>query len=226
MFSTGKYTTNFTGSYAAGTSALPLPYTQSRFVTEYATTAQIHDNYTLRPNLVNQFSLSLSRMYIPLGNPTAGGNYPTKAGITGLPPGIASSAMPDVNFAGTNPPISWAGTNAHVNTEAANTYDVQNNILWTKGKHFITVGFQYQALQDNYNNPLTGTLASFSFSNNETANFSSTGTLVSTTGLSYASYLLGLVDSSSVTQNAVAETGGRYKTYAGYIQDDIKVSPG
>ncbi len=224
LFSTGKYTTNFTGSYAAGTSALPLPYTQSRFVTEYATTAQLHDVYMLRPNLVNQFSLSFSRMYIPLGNPTAGGNYPTKAGITGLPPGIASSAMPDINFAGNNAPIGWAGTNAHVNTEAANTFDVQNNVLWTKGKHFITVGFQFQALQDNFNNPLSGTLASFSFSNNETANFASTGTLVSTTGLSYASYLLGLVDSSSVTQNAVAETGGRYKTYAAYIQDDIKVS--
>ena len=225
LFSTGKYTTNFTGSYAAGTSALPLPYTQSRFVTEYATTAQLHDIYTLKPNLLNQFSVSFNRMYIPLGNPTAGGNYPTKAGITGLPPGIASSAMPDINFGGTNAPISWAGTNAHVNTEAANTYDVQNNVLWTKGKHFITVGFQFQALQDNFNNPLTGTLASFSFSNNETANFSPTGTLVSTSGLSYASYLMGLVDSSSVTQNAVAETGGRYKTYAGYIQDDIKVSP-
>ena len=49
LFSTGKYTTNFTGSYAAGTSALPLPYTQSRFVTEYATTAQIHDDYMLGP---------------------------------------------------------------------------------------------------------------------------------------------------------------------------------
>lgn len=224
LFSTGKYTTNFTGSYAPGTSALPLPYTQSRFVTEYATTAQIHDDYMLRPNLVNQFSASMNRMYIPLGNPTAGGNYPTKAGISGLPPGIASSAMPDINFAGTNPPISWAGTNAHVNTEAANTFDIQNNVLWTKGRHFITVGFQWQALQDNFNNPLTGTLASFSFSNNETANFGPTGTLLSTTGLSYASYLLGLVDSSSVTQNAVAETGGRYKTYAAYIQDDFKVS--
>jgi hypothetical protein len=224
LFSTGKYTTNFTGSYAPGTSALPLPYTQSRFVTEYATTAQFHDYYTLRPSMVNQFSLSFSRMYIPLGNPTAGGDYPIKAGLTGLPPGIASSAMPDVNFAGNNAPINWAGTNAHVNTEAANTYDVQENLLWTHGKHFVTVGFQYQALQDNFNNPLTGTLASFSFSNNETANFSPTGTLLTTTGMSYASYLLGLVDSSSVTQNAVAETGGRYKTYAAYVQDDIKVS--
>ncbi|HTS63690.1 MAG TPA: TonB-dependent receptor [Candidatus Acidoferrales bacterium] len=224
LFSTGKYTTNFTGSYASGTSALPLPYTQSRFVTEYSTTGQIHDVYTLRPNLVNEFNVSMNRMYIPLGNATAGGNYPTKAGLTGLPPGIATSAMPDINFAGLNAPISWVGTNAHVNTEAANTYGIQNNVLWTKGRHFVTAGFQYQALQDNYNNPLTGTLASFSFSNNETANFAATGTLISTTGLSYASYLLGLVDSSSVTQNAVAETGGRYKTYALYIQDDIKVS--
>ena len=127
MFSTGKYNTNFTGSYAPGTSALPLPYTQSRFVTEYATTGQIHDIYALKPSLVNEFSVSYNRMYIQLGNPTASGHYPTKAGITGLSPGIASSAMPDLNFAGLNASISWAGTNAHVNTEAANTFDVQNN---------------------------------------------------------------------------------------------------
>ena len=155
-------------------------------------------------------------------NPNADGNYPTKAGLTGLPPGIANTAMPGINFAGNNSPISWGGVTANI--EAANTFDLQNNVLWTKGKHFITVGFQYQALQDNFNNPVTGTLASFNFSNNETANFGPTGSLLSTTGLSYASYLLGLVDSSSVTQNAVAETGGRYKTYAFYIQDDIKVS--
>jgi hypothetical protein len=224
LFSTGKYTTNWTGSWASGTDALPLPYTQARYVTEYSTTAQLHDVYLLRSNLVNQFSLDFNRMYIPLGNPTAGGNYPTKAGITGLPPGIASSAMPDVTFNGNNAPIGWAGTNAHVNTEAANTYDVQNNLLWTKGRHFITVGFQYQALQDNYNNPLTGTLASFTFDPSETENFNAAGSAISTTGLSYASYLLGLVHGSSVTQNAVAETGGRYKTYAAYVQDDIKVS--
>ncbi len=222
LYSTGKYTTNFTGSYAVGTDALPEPYTNSRFVTEYSTTAQFHDIYTIKPNLLNQFSVNFNRLYIPLKNPNADGNYPSKAGLTGLPPGIASTAMPGINFSGNNSPISWGGVTANV--EAANTFDVQNNVLWTKGRHFVTVGFQYQALQDNFNNPVTGTLASFNFSNNETANFGPTGSLLSTTGLSYASYLLGLVDSSSVTQNAVAETGGRYKTYAFYVQDDIKVN--
>ena len=120
--------------------------------------------------------------------------------------------------------MSWDGTNSHAFNEAQNTYDVQDNILWTKGKHNITFGFQYQALEDNENTPLTGTQAGFTFSNNETANFNPTGTLISTTGLGYAGFLLGAVDSSVVTQNSVAETGGRYKTYAFYAQDDYKVS--
>ena len=97
-------------------------------------------------------------------------------------------------------------------------------MLWVNGRHSVTFGFQFQALQDNYNNPLTGTLAGFTFSNNETAGYSATGTLLTTTGNSYAGYLLGATASGSVTQNAVAETGGRYKTYATYVQDDFKVS--
>ena len=181
---------------------------------EYATLAQIHDSYIINPNMVNQFSISLSRMFIPLTSNTAGGNYPSKAGITGLPPGIASSAFPDINFTGNNAPVAWDGTNSHAFNEAQNTYDLQNNMLWTKGKHNITFGFQCQSLQDNDNTPLTGTQAGFTFSNNETANFNSTGTLISTTGLGYAGFLLGPW-TAACTQNAVAETGGRYKTYAG-----------
>jgi len=97
-------------------------------------------------------------------------------------------------------------------------------VLWTKGKHNLTFGFQWQSLQDNENTPLTGTQAGFTFSNAETENFGSTGTAVANTGIAYAGFLLGAVDSSVVTQNAVAETGGRYKTYAFYVQDDYKVS--
>jgi Carboxypeptidase regulatory-like domain/TonB dependent receptor len=224
VYSTGRYTTNFTGSLAPNTSALPLPYTQSRFVKEYPTTVQLHDVYVVSPSVINQFGYSFGRMYIPLVNATADGNYPQKAGLTGLPPGIASTAMPEISFTGTNPPINWSGTNARANVEAANTFALQDNVVWNKGRHALTFGFQFQALQDNFNNPLTGTLAGFTFSNNETAAYSATGSILANTGNSYASYLLGAVDSSTVTQNAVAETGGRYKDYAAYVQDDIKVS--
>jgi hypothetical protein len=225
LFSTGKYANPIVGSLTAiSTSTLPIPYTDGRGVIEYADLGQIHDNYIISPNLVNQFSASLSRLFIPLTSNTASGDYPSKAGLTGLPPGIASTGFPDISFNGNNAPVSWDGTNSHAYNEAQNTYDVQDNILWTKGKHNVTFGFQYQALEDNENTPLTGTQAGFTFSNNETSNFSPTGTLSSTAGLGYAGFLLGAVDSSVVTQNSVAETGGRYKTYAWYAQDDYKVS--
>lgn len=224
MFSSGHYATNFTGSLAAGTSALPLPYTQARIVSEDVTTVQLHDTYTITPNVVNQFSFGYNRLFVPLKNVTAEGLYPQKAGLKGLPPGIASQAMPDMNFNGANSPIGWAGTNSRANAEAVNTFTAQNNVLWIKGRHSLTFGFQFQALQNNFNNPLTGTFASFTFSNNETSGFGPTGTLLSTTGNSYASYLLGAPTGGSVTDNAVAETGGRYKTYASYVQDDFKVN--
>jgi len=222
LISEGKYSTNFTGSLTPiSTSTLPAPYTDGRVVAETSTLGQIHDSYILSPSVVNQLSLSYSRLWIPLGSDSAAGDYPMKAGLTGLPPGLGATALPDMNFSGNNAPVSWAGTNSHVYNEAQNTLDVQDNILWTKGKHNLTFGFQFQALQDN---ETFSEYASFNFSNNETAQFSPTGTLMSTTGLAYASYLLGAVDSAGAPQYDVTETGGRYKTYAFYAQDDYKVS--
>ena len=165
---------------------------KSRFVTEYATTAQIHDNYTLKPNLVNQFSVSFSRMYIPLGNPTAGGNYPDEGGDHG--PAARNRQFGDAGHQfHRHQCADQLGGNqcARQSPKRPTPSTCRTTCCGPRGKHFITVGFQFQALQDNYNNPLTGTLASFSFSNNETAKFAPTGTLVTTTGLSYASYLLG-----------------------------------
>jgi len=229
VFSRGKYANPLTGSLAAGTlttqSALPVPYPASRGVIEYATLAQVHEAWTIRPNMVNDFGYGFNRLYIPLTSNTAGGGYPSKAGLTGLPPGVASTAFPEISFSGNNIPVSWLGTNSRVNTEAQSSFTVQDNLLWTKGRHSITLGYQWQALQDNFNNPLTGTMAVFSFSPNETSNFNSSAAINTATGNSYASYLLGAVDSSTVTYNSVIETGGRYKTHAGYVQDNIKVNP-
>ena len=231
VYSFGRYLAPVTGSYSAGTDALPLPYLQARTVEEHVTTWNAHETFTITPNLVNDFGYEFSRLFVPEFSDTSAGNYPVKAGLTGLPPGIADQAFPGVTFSGGNElPISWAGTNANVSTEAQNTFTLQDNILWTSGKNHFTFGFQWQALEDNDNNPLSGSLAAFTFSNTETTCVStscgatSNGTPISSQGNAYASYLLGLVDSSTVTQDSFAESGGRYKDYAPYIQDDIKVS--
>lgn len=221
LFSWGKYAWPIVGSLTPiSTSTLPTPYTDGRGVIEYSNVGQIHDSHVITPTLLNQASLSFSRMFIPLTDPTANGNYPGKAGLTGLPAGFASTAFPDISFSGVNSPVSWRGTNSHVFNEAQNTIDFQDNVLWTKGRHNLTFGFQWQTLQDNETFALN---AGFTFANSETAQFVN-GALSPTTGLGYASYLLGMVSSSSNTQDSVAETGGRYKTYALYVQDDFKVN--
>ena len=221
LYSTGRYLWPIVGSLTpVTTSTLPYPYTDGRGVIEYSTVSQLHDSYVISPTLVNQASLSLSRMWIPLTDPSAAGGFPTKAGLTGLPPGFSSSAFPETTFSGNNAPIGWKGSTARAYNEAQNTYDAQENLLWTRGRHNLTFGFQWQSLQDNETFALQST---FGFTNNQTAQFVN-GALSSTTGLSWASYMLGMVDNSTVTQASISETGGRYKTYAWYAQDDFKVS--
>jgi len=223
FFAGGHYGTNFTGSLAQNAAAgvLPEPYTQGRIVAEDVKMAQVHDTFSIRPNLLNQFSYSFNRIWIPLQNPTVAGAYPQKAGIQGLPPSVVQLTFPDIAFTGTNSPGGWQGTNAHFFNEAANTFTGQDNILWVKGRHNMVFGFQWQSLQDNENFALTAT---FNFNSAQTQGYNSTGSLVTTTGNAYASYLLGAVNSSGISQNAIGETGGRYKGYAAYVQDDFKVS--
>jgi hypothetical protein len=134
---------------------------------------------------------------------------------------VVQLTFPDINFTGTNSPGGWQGTNAHFFNEAANTYTLQDNLMWVKGRHSMVFGFQWQSLQDNENFALTAT---FNFNSAQTQGYNSTGSLVTTTGNAYASYMLGALNSSGVSQNAIGETGGRYKGYAAYVQDDWKVS--
>jgi len=222
FFAGGNYATNFTGSLnQTGVGVLPEPYTQGRIVQESVKMVQLHETYAILPNLLNEFALNFNRIWIPLQNPTMAGAYPQTAGLQGLPAGPVSLTFPDINFSGANAPGGWQGTNAHFYNEAANTFTLQDNVMWVKGSHSLAFGFQFQALQDNENFALN---AIFNFANSETAGFNTAGTLLSTTGNAYASYLLGAPDSSSVNQNAIGETGGRYKTYSAYVQDDWKVS--
>ena len=81
LFSYGKYANPIVGSLTPiSTSTLPVPYTDGRGVIEYATLGQIHDSYSISPTLVNEFSVSASRLFIPLTSNTASGNYPIEGG--------------------------------------------------------------------------------------------------------------------------------------------------
>jgi len=226
VFAYGKWTTDYTGNLTPTSTALPLPYTQSPgIVTERPLIVQVHDTYTIRPSLLNSIGLGVVRLSIPITQITQSGAYPQKAGLTGLPgSGEAAKGFPAINFSGSNAPSSWGSTGPF--NEWENDVMGQDSLEWVRGNHIFKFGGTYQSTQDNRANPTDGTSASFTFSVNETAGFKpSSTTLDTTTGNSYASYLLGAVDSEAVVNNGIVETGSRFHNYSLFAQDDWKIIP-
>jgi len=214
--------------YRGGTNlqtALPLPYTETRLVEEAPTSAQVKHTYVLGPTWVNQVSVGFSRLSVPIFNATIDEQYPIKAGLTGLPAGEADSSFPEISFAGPNGPTMWRGTDARAFTEYLNNYTLQDNLNWTRGKHAMTFGFQGQRMDANERERTYGSLATFGFSNVQTAGFSSAGTLMTTTGNAYASFLLGELNATNVIEDSQVATSGRFYAYAFWAQDNFKVSP-
>jgi hypothetical protein len=226
MFAHGRrgQATAYRGGGNAQT-ALPLPYTETRLVEEVPTAAQIKHSYVLGGRWVNQASLGFSRLSVPILNATIDGRYPIEAGLRGLPEGEADSAFPEIGFAGPNAPTSWRGTDARAFTEYLNNYTFQNNLNWTRGKHAMTFGLQAQRMDANERERAYGSLATFGFSNAQTAGFSSAGTLQTSTGHAYASFLLGDLNATNVTEDSEVATSGRFYTYGYWAQDDYRVTP-
>jgi hypothetical protein len=202
---------------------LPLPYVVTRVVDEVPTVGQVKHNWIINAAMVNQVSFGVSRLWIPITNPTIDGKWVEKAGIKGLPPGDATQSFPEVAFAGPNSPAGWRGTDARPFLDALNDYTLQDNFQWLLKNHSIKAGFQAQRLQDNYRARWDGTLFIANFSNVQTAGFNN-GTLTSNSGNSYASYLLGALSSSSVNEDSVVTSGARFRSYSWWVGDDWKVN--
>lgn len=203
---------------------LPLPYTSSRYGETIVTVAQITDADTITQHLVNDFGFQFNRFETPFTNPTTSGDYAEKAGLLNLPVGEPQTEFPPVSFGGPESPTFWAGNNFTQSfSEAANTFTTQDNLAWNKGQHNLTFGVQYVKEQENTSFPNVN--SGFNFSNNETAGFTPEGTINETTGNSYASYLLGEVNSIGITDTTVLTTGARYSSFSAYVQDDWKVNP-
>ena len=180
---------------------LPLPYANTRMVKEHTLVAQIKHNWVPSGNIVNQISYGYTRFNIPITNVTIEGDYPQNAGVTGLPPGEAASAFPEIAFNGPNSPTNWRGTNSRAFLDLTNTFTLQENLQWTTGRHAITFGGELQWSQINGKERLYGSLANWNFSNLQTAGFNASGALNAATGHAYASYLLGAVNSAGITDD-------------------------
>ena len=222
-------------SVNGSTTALPLPYTGSDYSIVAGHWMDLEDSYTITPHLVNQFRFGWSNFGgPPLKNLTQGiTDYEaTTAGIgfAGVPSdGQAVTEFPTINFAGSNAPNQWAfGGSGVTATTVSQSYTTLDNLLWIKGNHAISFGFQLQRLEENASN-YDGSASSLTlnYSVNETASVTPSGAASiygGNTGFSYASFMLGAVGSTSISLQPFSVLGARYPAYAPYFQDDWKIT--
>ncbi len=195
------------GPYAA----LPHPVESSRDGHNTQNSIRASYDWTIGPTLQNHAGAGFNRQHQLLVAPETLTSWGQKLGISGI-----NDGFPSVGYGG----FTALAQNQDRIEPVSNTFLYADSLSWTKGKHNVKFGVDYRRLQHQGRYPSRS--AYFNFDKNETA--FPTGALKDTTGLEYASFLLGQVDGAGeYINNTVA--GSRWNYFAAYAQDDYKLSP-
>jgi hypothetical protein len=172
-----------------------------------------HD-FTISSTLFNSLILSFNRMPNPNRSAHVDDGCAAMLGIKG------------VKQDGPCPRINWGDGPAGVSFnfigdpqddfQTYNSWGVADSLSWTKGRHFMKFGLDLRGNQLN-TRPLGNLAGTFNFTAAQTGIPG-----VNLVGHSFASFLLGGVQSASV--GVPLGLGGRTSYYAGYAQDDFKMT--
>ncbi len=216
------------GPSSQGTDVGPFPYSDSKYYRPITRAAMIEDTYIINSNLVNQFKYGAFQYHSPDFNPTYG--FPGTAAwsasnwINGLPAGQAAGGFPEIKFSGDFAPAQWGTQNGTQSDE--NTFTLLDNLQWVHGRHSIAFGGQIQWLEDNTVSSFGGSSpATLNFSYSETGDFEpNSATINKSTGLPFASFIIGAVDSASYSLYApeAYDTGERFRPFAFYVNDSYR----
>ena len=236
------------GQTTAGRNVGPVPFSYGQAYAPKTAVGIIEETHIFTPHLINQLKWGYARYNGPTFNPdqnptdaASGTNVGLSFNNTTPVSGQALQTFPIVPFVGSNSPTAWGGTIA--NSTIAENYTAMDNLQWTVGKHNFTFGGQVAWLLYNTYSAVGGTTPFVLASGvNETSNFASTGVtnykLATGTGMAYASFLLGQIDSTSGKNNASSAStytytdysahpgyGARFRPISPYIQDNWKITP-
>ncbi len=196
---------------------LPQPLGQGWVSTYHSYWARFADDYIVSPSKVNHIGLGYTRegqyWYAEASNQ----DWPQKIGLAGVNTGPGNS-FPQVSFS--DGYYSFGAVNGAKTTgdQINTTYQLNDTFSWVAGKHNLKFGADARWLETN-GADLFNSQGTFGFNSLETALPSAS----STTGNSFASFLLGDVHSAS--RNVLGYVpGNRYRYLAGFVQDDWKIT--
>ena len=171
--------------------------------------------YTVSPSIVFNLRGGLARYEGLSGNSFGAGYDPTQLGFPStLTKQFYNNQFPRFNM-GT---YSELGATSF-SDEAHDTWSIQPNLTFIKGRHFLKVGTEFRRYNDNnrstgYASGLYGFTPAWTQANPERAD--------SASGNEFASFLLGYPTTGQVDKNIFPAYRSHY--YAAFVQDDFKVS--
>ncbi len=159
-----------------------------------------------------------NRVFIRRTGSGFGEDWPAKLGVRGVAPDV----FPRFTISGGQVGVSNFGSAGNQNRRAALTNtEYHVNLSLIRGAHTLKLGADYQRYNGNEDSRQTAS-GEFTSSTRFTQGLQANGSVVANTGMTLADFLLGRL--TSVTAEVGVGVGRRIQHYAGYLEDEWKVS--
>lgn len=172
--------------------------------------AVLSETHTFKPTLLNDARFGLMIGDFPFLAATAGENVAGKIGLPNDTPIVAPTMI-----------NGYPTPNITIGFRSSATVEIIDDLMWLRGNHSLHIGGSARWSEGFNNQTASSPSGTFNFSADTTAQGSDTS-VVSGTGSAYAGYLLGQVTNAS--QLVTSGTALRRMMYAGYLQDDWRVT--
>ncbi len=196
------------------THALPIEIASEQENYKHTWLNRVNYDHVFSPNLLNHFAIGYT-------NDQFYGGVLDKQSASSVPAikGVATHDYePAISFSG-----GFATYGANYGPASQNRWPdpaiLGNDLVtWVKGKHTLKMGIEYRHME-NSPHTVAGGAGNFYFNNTET------GLLGVNSGSPIASFLLGLVDSGSLTVRSVEISTSEQHAWIGHIGDTWRVNP-
>jgi hypothetical protein len=188
----------------------------------------LSETHTFSPTFVNEFRLGYNHLRATRVQPNADtSGIPEQFGIQGVPQGNSNGGLGSIYFTGLN---SLGSSQYLPSIELSTTSQITDNVTKTFGRQTLKAGFQWQRLGFSILQPIAarGTWAfNGLYTEVPTTNGGNTGlaqmllTPIPGTMPGASDYVGG---ADSVSASNIANTSMQHRYYAGYFQDDFRVT--
>lgn len=169
--------------------------------------------YIIKPSLINEFRAGFNMLKLDTTLNVSTSGLLTATGIQGITDPDPVAAVPNVEING-----FMVTGGANPSKQRSKVVQLLDNITYTRGNHTMKFGFDFRRLTDHDDN-VFGNTRSGQF------NFNGSSDVGSAINDPFTQFLLGYPDYSVLSQVTNPNMDGLGYSYAGFAQDDWKITP-